>query len=146
MKVQDLVFYMIGSGEYDELMRAHPFDTPERWPMLHACCQYGSICAGHACCPLRLAKVLKCPDSSCFGLQRSPAIFKHVSCSWLEFQHCCGIAVREALGAVAGCLAEALGRTPNEAAMFRDYGRAVLALDEVICEVGRVLQLGRAAT
>lgn len=23
MKVQDLVFYMIGSGEYDELMRAH---------------------------------------------------------------------------------------------------------------------------
>jgi hypothetical protein len=44
--------------------------------------------------------------------------------------------VREALGAVAGCLAEALGRTPNEAAMFRDYGRAVLALDEVICEVG----------
>jgi hypothetical protein len=62
MKVQDLVFYMIGSGEYDELM------------------------------------------------------------------------LREALGAVAGCLAEALGRTPNEAAMFRDYGRAVLALDEVICE------------
>jgi hypothetical protein len=46
-------------------------------------------------------------------------------------------AVRESLGAVAGCLAEALGRTPNEAAIFRDYGRAVLALDEVICEVRR---------
>ena len=43
--------------------------------------------------------------------------------------------MRESLGAVAGCLAEALGRTPNEAAIFRDYGRAVLALDEVICEV-----------
>jgi hypothetical protein len=52
-----------------------------------------------------------------------------------SLHYCCGIAVREALGAVAGCLAEALGRTPNEAAMFRDYGRAVLALDEVICEV-----------
>lgn len=44
-------------------------------------------------------------------------------------------AVRECLGCVVGCLAEALGRTPNEAAIFRDYGRAVLALDEVICEV-----------
>ena len=27
MKVQDLVFYMIGSGEYDELMRAHLLNT-----------------------------------------------------------------------------------------------------------------------
>jgi hypothetical protein len=37
MKVQDLVFYMIGSGEYDELMRAHLFHTPEPKPQLWQC-------------------------------------------------------------------------------------------------------------
>lgn len=84
--------------------------------------------------------VLSQPDVSSSGLRRLPAftIFMHKTGPGCNFQYCCGVPVREALGAVAGCLAEALGRTPNEAAMFRDYGRAVLALDEVICEVGRV--------
>ena len=37
MKVQDLVFYMIGSGEYDELMRAHLFNALESKPRLWQC-------------------------------------------------------------------------------------------------------------
>jgi len=43
--------------------------------------------------------------------------------------------VRESLGSLVACLGEALGRTPSEAVIFRDYGRAVLAIDEVVCEV-----------
>lgn len=54
----------------------------------------------------------------------------------LSHHPCCRCAaVRESLGSLVACLGEALGRTPSEAVIFRDYGRAVLAIDEVVCEV-----------
>jgi hypothetical protein len=64
MKVQDLVFYMIGSGEYDELMRAHLLNTPE--PITATLAEPGDSSARRDADPCRLNKCSVGQDVSSF--------------------------------------------------------------------------------
>ena len=124
MKANDLVFYLVGSGEYDELMRAFFVQAVSGvQSILALLCIGRHFAAGDFECHCQdgISRVRFCAGGRARAL-------------WVVG------AVREALGAVIAVLGETLGRIPNEASFFRDYGKAVLALDEAICEV-RVLDV-----
>ena len=136
MKVNDLMIYLVGTGEYDELMRA--LHTGSKPPL--RLCRLRRNHRKHLPSTICIKTLSRCAQGRPFRPRHAVRVCTvqvSLACARSRGDSRSSVAVHavaEMLRAIIAVLKDQLGKV-SESGCFRDYGRLVLVLDEMIYEV-----------